>query len=101
MALQKDRNVNNVNVNYWKISGINVTYTGEMAQIFVIGFANAEDRLQGIDKKIAFENYIVKGEDFNTYFATGVLDIVSVNPINSAYKYLKEKLDIFVDAIDV
>lgn len=101
MALQKNRQINNINVNYWKVSGINVTYTGEMAQIFVIGFANAEDRNQGIDKKIAFENYIVKGEDFKNYFATNVLDVVSVNPLNSAYKYLKEKLEIFVDSVDV
>ena len=101
MALQKNRVINNINVDYWKISGINVTYTGEMAQIFIIGFANAEDRLKGIDKKVAFENYIVKGEDFKSYFATEVLDVVSINPINSAYKYLKEKLDIFIDAIDV
>lgn len=101
MALQKDISVNNINVSYWKISGLNVSYTGEMAQIFVMGFANAEARNSGLDKKIAFENYIVKGEDFKTYFATEVLDVVNVNPINSAYKYLKEKEGVFIGSIDV
>ena len=101
MALQKNRQIKNTNVTYWKVSGVNVTYTGNMAQVFVIGFANAEDRLKGLDNKIAFENYIVKGEDFKLYFDTGVLDLVNTNPITSSYKYLKEKVSAFADSVDV
>ena len=101
MALQKNRQVNNIPVDYWKISGINISYTGKAAQIFIIGFSNSEIRKEGIDKKIAIENYICKGEDFDTYFSIGSLDSPGVNPINSAYKYLKEKEKIFVDSVDV
>lgn len=101
MALQKLRKVNNADVSYWKVSGVNVTYTGEMAQVFVIGFANAEDRLKGLENKIAFENYIVKGEDFKNYFDTGILDLVNTNPVTSAYKFLKEKVSAFTDSVDV
>lgn len=99
MALQKNRQINNIDVDYWKISGVNVTYTGEMAQVFVIGFQNADKRKEGVDKKVAFENYMVKDEDFNLYFATDVLD--KLNPISSAYKFLKEKVGVFVDSVDV
>lgn len=101
MALQKSRQINNTEVSYWKISGVNITYTGNMAQVFIIGFANAEDRLKSIENKIAFENYMIKGEDFKEYFDIGILDILGNNPLTSAYKYLKEKLDIFADSIDV
>ena len=99
MALQKSRQFNNVNINYWKISGINITHTGEMAQIFIMGFLNEEKRQEGIENKIAFENYICKDEDFKNYFRIEKLD--EVNPVSSAYKYLKEKVKVFAEAIDV
>ena len=101
MALQKNRQFNNTEVAYWKISGINVTYTGNMAQIFVIGFASLEDRTKGLENKIAFENYFVTGEDFKKYFDLGILDVLGSNPLTAAYKYLKEKLNIFADSVDV
>ena len=101
MALQKQIVNNNITANYWKISGINVSYTGKIAQIFIMGYVTKEDRDKAIENKVVFENYICKGTDFDTYFATGVLDVVSVNPINSAYKYLKEKVGVFADSVDV
>lgn len=101
MALQKSRQFNNIPVDYWKISGVNTTYTGKVAQIYIIGFSNTEKRQEGIENKIAFETYICKGEDFDTYFSIGALDSQGINPVNSAYKYLKEKEKIFVDSVDV
>lgn len=101
MALQKQIVNNNITANYWKISGINVSYTGKIAQIFIMGYTTKEDRDKAIENKVVFENHICKGTDFDTYFATGVLDVVSVNPINSAYKYLKEKVGVFADSVDV
>lgn len=101
MALQKNIQCNNVDVMYWKISGINITYTGKMAQIFIVGFADAEQRREGIDNKIAFENYICKGEDFNKYFNINLLSVEEVNPLKSAYNYLKEKVGVFIDSLDV
>ncbi|MDU3524248.1 hypothetical protein [Clostridium sp.] len=101
MALQKNRQYNNTEVSYWKISGINITYTGKMAQVYVIGFADEEQRQEGIDNKIAFENYICKGEDFNKYFNVNVLSTEEVNPLISAYNYLKNKVDIFINSVDI
>lgn len=101
MALQKGRQYNNTEVAYWKVSGINITYTGKMAQIFIIGFADVEQRQEGIDNKIAFENYICKGEDFNKYFNVNVLSTEEVNPLTSAYNYLKDKVGVFINSIDV
>ncbi|MBS6504482.1 MAG: hypothetical protein KH415_23250 [Clostridium sp.] len=101
MALEKSRQYNNTEVAYWKISGINITYTGKMTQIFIIGFADAEQRQEGIDNKIAFENYICKGEDFNKYFNVNVLSIGEVNPLVSAYNYLKDKVGVFSNSLDI
>ncbi|MCI6691454.1 MAG: hypothetical protein MR510_03015 [Clostridium sp.] len=100
MALQKSRAINNIPVDYWKVSGVNITYTGKMAQIYIIGFSNTEKRQEGIENKIAFETYICKGEDFDTYFSVGALDSQGVNPITSSYKYLKEKVGVFVESVD-
>lgn len=101
MALEKKRQYKNIDVAYWKISGLNISYTGKMAQIYVVGFSNSESRQEGIDKKITIENYICKGEDFDTYFSVGSLESPGINPVNSAYKYLKEKESIFIDSVDV
>lgn len=99
MALQKSRQCNNVEVKYWKVSGVNITYTGKMAQIFVIGFSDLEQRQDDIGNKISFENYICKGEDFNNYF--NVINVKETNPLIGAYNYLKEKVGVFIDSVDV
>lgn len=101
MALQKNRQYNNTEVAYWKVSGLNITYTGRMAQIFIIGFTDEEQRQEGIDNKIAFENYICKGHDFNKYFNVNVLSIQEVNPLTSAYNYLKDKVGLFANSVDI
>ncbi|WP_291653785.1 hypothetical protein [Clostridium sp.] len=99
MALQRNRQYNNLEVSYWKISGVNITYTGKIAQIFIIGFTDEENRQEGIENKIAFENYICKGEDFNKYF--NILSTEKANPLISAYNYLKNKVDIFINSVDI
>lgn len=101
MALQKSRQYNNTEVSYWKVSGLNITYTGKMAQIFIIGFLNEEQRQEGIESKIVLENYMCKGEDFNKYFNLSVLSAEEVNPLTSAYNYLKDKVGVFINSLDV
>lgn len=101
MALKKTRQYNNTEVSYWKVSGVNITYTGKMAQIFVIGFADKKEREEGIDNKIAFENYICKGENFEKYFSNNILSRGKTNVLVSAYDYLKDKVEIFGDSLDV
>lgn len=101
MALEKKRQYKNIDVAYWKISGINISYTGKMVQIYVVGFSNSESRQEGINNKITRESYICKGKDFDTYFSITALNSLEANPVNAAYKYLKEKEKIFVDSVDV
>ncbi|MBS6504323.1 MAG: hypothetical protein KH415_22435 [Clostridium sp.] len=101
MALQKNRRYNNTDVGYWKVSGLNISYTGKVAQIYVIGFANEEERIEGIENKIAFENYICKGKDFEKYFAIDKLNSDGINPIVNSYNFLKDEIGLFIDSIDI
>lgn len=101
MALQKNRQYNNTEVSYWKVSGLNISYTGKMVQIFIIGFIDEGQRQEGIESKIAFENYMCKGEDFDKYFNVNVLSVEEVNPLTSAYNYLKDKVRVFINSLDV
>lgn len=99
MALQKTVLYNGVEVCYWKICGINVTWTGKMAQIFILGFVNGESANNDINNKIVMSNYICKKEKFNDYFGFESLDVN--NPLTSSYNFLKNEVDVFTDSTDV
>ncbi len=99
MAIQKKVLYNGAEINYWKISGINVTWTGKIAQIFIIGFLNEEDRTVGIENKITMETYQCSKDKFDEYFGVNSLDVN--NPLESAYNFLKNEVDTFIDRIDV
>ncbi|HBL06300.1 MAG TPA: hypothetical protein DDZ33_05070 [Clostridium sp.] len=99
MAIQKKVLYNGAEINYWKISGINVTWTGKIAQIFIIGFLSEEDRNISIENKVIMENYMCKKEKFDEYFGVNSLD--AHNPLKASYNFLKSELDIFVESIDV
>lgn len=99
MAIQKKVLYNGAELNYWKISGINVTWTGKIAQIFIIGFLNEVDRSIGIENKITMETYQCSKDKFEQYFGVNSLDVN--NPLEAAYNFLKNEVEIFVDSIDV
>lgn len=98
MALQKNRQYNNTEVKYWKVSGVNISYTGGVAQIFVIGFANEDLKQEGLENKVVFENFICKGEDFINYF--GIAENQK-NPAICSYNYLKDKVTLFDGSTDI
>lgn len=101
MALKKKIPYNNMDLYYWKISGINISYTGKIAQIYVVGFIDEEQRIEGIEKKIAFENYMCKGEQFERYFSNEVLSEAGNNTLILAYEYLKDEIGTFENSTDV
>lgn len=101
MALMKNRQYNNTGVGYWKVAGINISYTGNVAQIFVIGFSDIDTRQEGLENKIAFENFICKGEDFDRYFKIDLLSEYQDNPLICAYNYLKNEVEVFDSSLDI
>lgn len=95
MALKKKLVSNNIEAEYWKIVGFNISITGQLCQVFLVGYLNEETRLEG--KNLISKNYIIKKEDFNNYIYIDK----NYNVISNLYGYLKEKTEDFKGAEDI
>lgn len=96
MAMLEELEIRNVEASYWRINGINITTTGKMAQIFIIGYKTIEDR--ELNRNIVSHNYIVDTSNYEKYFNDDILQQEGNSPISQAYKYLQENIEIFKNA---
>ena len=104
MALAKPINsvINGVDISYWKISSISLSYTSNLAQIYVMGFVNKDIRNSGLENSVVLNNYFCKKDKFNNYFGTeqALLNGNYANTLQASYDFLKENIQDFKDAID-
>jgi hypothetical protein len=101
MALKKKLSSNNgITAEYWKVVGLNISYTGKKCQLFIIGYIdkNMRDSNTG---NVMSKNYMVGGTDFDKYFALSELNIADHNPIIQCYKYIKDNIVEFKDSEDI
>lgn len=101
MALQKKLvSSNGIIAEYWKVVGLNISYTGKKCQLFIIGYIdkNMRDSNTG---NVMSKNYMVGGTDFDKYFSLSKLNIADRNPIIQCYKYIKDNIKEFEGAQDI
>lgn len=94
MALKKKLVTNNIEATYWRIVGFNLSITGEMCQIFLIGYTDNIARQS--NKNIVSKNYMIKKDKFNQYIKleNGII-------IADLYKFLKHETNDFNDSEDI
>lgn len=94
MALKKTLQFNNIEANYWRIVGFNVSITGEMAQIFLVGYKDEVARTKKLN--VISTNYMIQNDKFNKYITVDNGTFVS-----DLYNYLKNEVEDFNGAIDI
>lgn len=94
MALKKRLSSNNIDATYWKIVGFNLSVTGKMCQVFLVGYANVYSRAE--NNNISSKNYMMTEEHFDKYISleNGVL-------IADLYGFLKNETEDFKDSEDI
>lgn len=92
MALQKSITIDNITCKYWRIVGFNVSITGKIIQVFLVGYKDLEGRKN--KQNLVSINYTVKQDNFNTTF--NALTLVS-----GLYLFLKNNIENFKNADDV
>lgn len=94
MALKKKLQFNNIEASYWRVVGINISFTGKMTQIFLVGYKDEADRLE--NKNIISKNYMMQSDVFSNYVSIeqGIL-------IGDIYKFLRENIEDFANAEDI
>lgn len=87
----------NVPEAYYRVTEIRIDVVTKQA---VIGVQVYKDRAARVDGKVPVDTYTaVCGEElYDTYFATLVLD--GINPVSSAYLYLKTEQQVFAGTED-
>lgn len=94
MALKKQLQFNNIEANYWRIVGFNVSVTGKMCQVYLVGYFDAVTRIE--KKNLISKNYIMKSDVFDKYITLGTAD----NYVSKLYDYLKLEIEDFKGATD-
>ncbi len=89
MALQKSvTDERGVSANYWRIESVlfylNVPKVSIQLELYVDAAARTASK-----RPLETTEHNVEGGDFTTYFAPTALDVVSQNPQERAYEYLK------------
>lgn len=92
MALQKEITIDNITCNYWRIVGFNVSITGKLIQVFLVGYKDLDGRTN--KENLVSLNYIVKQDNFDNVFN-------SLELITSLYSFLKNNIDKFENADDI
>ena len=102
MALKIPIVIKGVKVEYWKISAVSATYTGEVAQIYIMGYIDKAARDTGVSNSFTVENYICKPDKFSQYFGTEESLHVGnfANTLQASYSFLKDNVQEFKDAVD-
>ena len=98
LAYDDDFGNSNASANH-RITAL-LMYVGDSRVKFTITtFKDAAASTAG-NKEVRHLTYNVAGDDFTTYFAPAVLDVVDQNPQERAYEYLKTQ-DVWDGASDV
>lgn len=94
MALKKKLLTNNIEATYWRIVGFNLSITGEMCQIFLVGYFDEYNREN--NNNIVSKNYMIKKDKFNQYIKleNGIV-------IADLYGFLKNETNDFNDSEDI
>lgn len=102
MAFNKTLIKNKKTLSYWKVTGYNVSVISKRAAFFLCGYIDQTDRTQdeGHPGYLMPVN-ILDQTKFDELFSVTEMDKLSNNPIKAIYKYLKENVDDFKDAVDV
>lgn len=102
MALKVPIMVKGVKVEYWKLSAFSASYTGEVSQIFIMGYIDKATRDRDVGDYIISENYICKPDLFSKYFGSETTLLLGdyKNPLQAAYAYLKDNVGDFKNAVD-
>lgn len=95
MALKKKLVCNNIECDYWRIVGFNISLTGKIAQIFLLGYKDDETR--ELKQNLISKNYCIKQEIFDKYIFTNE-DNVTVSKL---YEFLKNETEDFKGAEDI
>lgn len=91
MALKKQLVSNNVMAEYWKVVGFNISLTGKLCHIFLLGYVTEEDFNKGVS--ICSRNYIIKQDKFDTYVILDGEDIRA-----KLYTFVKDETEDFTGA---
>lgn len=86
MALNMDiENVSGVVVSYWKVTGLNLSFTGKRGAIMMGGYLSKETR-DADKEQVQLKQVNVKHELYDEYFSLERL--TATNCIELAYNYL-------------
>ena len=90
MALQQTiENSTGTTATYWRIVLVTTNYESSQANILMYGYKDQTARNQNktpVDQR----SYIVKGDDFDTWYGISELDITSINHVLNSYFYIKQ-----------
>lgn len=94
MALNKKLVTNNIEATYWRIVGFNLSLTGKMCQIFLVGYLDVNSRENNAN--IISKNYMIQKDKFDKYvkLENGIV-------IADLYGYLKNETEDFKDSEDI
>ena len=101
MALKKKLiSSNGITAEYWKVVGLNISYTGKKCQIFLVGYIDKDVRENNAGNVMS-KNFMVSGAAFDKYFSLSKLNIADHNPVTQCYKYIKDNIKDFEGAQDI
>lgn len=95
MALKKKLTFNNIEAEYWRVVGFNISLTGKLCQIFIVGYKDEGSRLQNLN--IINRNYMIKHDNFDSYI---VFDSEG-NIVSRLYEFLKLETEDFKNVEDI
>lgn len=99
MALDKGiENLSGVVVAYWKVTGLNLAFTGKRGAIMLGGYLNKETR--DADKEpVQLKQVNIRTTLYDEYFSLDKLN--TTNVIELAYNYLIATDDAFLGALKI
>ena len=97
MALDKGiENVSGVVVTYWKVSGLNLSFTGKRGCIILAGYLNKETR-DAEKEQVTLRQINIKHELYDQYF--NFEKLCATNIIELAYAYIVDNDIELIDSI--
>jgi len=104
MALQRSYTTMGVTAasSYHRIGNIQIVYhTASISMSIIVERWFDSAARTAANGPLCHEEYIVTGDDADTYFSSETLTLVGKCPRERAYTYLKDKVDYYSDAADV
>ena len=101
MALKKKLSSNNgITAEYWKVVGLNISYTGKKCQIFLVGYID-KDMRENNAGNVMSKNFMVSDANFDEYFSLSKLNIADHNPVIQCYEFIKHNINEFEGSQDI